>query len=200
MRTQSEQRHDGILSRPMPPTSAEGTPDPVDGDIRRLLDGERRRHAADARRREHWLRRQSAEEGTFASVLADLAERRCACAVHTGAGRAVQGTLAGLGVDYVRVRASVGERVLIPHAAITAVRQEPGSAPSTGDRRLEVGGNLLGALGDLSADEVRVALHLRDGEAITGRLGGVGVDVITVRTDAGATYVPVAALNDVTVP
>ena len=59
----------------MTPSPADWGSDRFDSDLRALTDLQRANDAADQRRREHWLRQQSAEEGTFAGVLLDLGER-----------------------------------------------------------------------------------------------------------------------------
>ncbi|CAN5733752.1 hypothetical protein BH10ACT1_BH10ACT1_00510 [soil metagenome] len=185
----------------MTPTEADGGSDGFEADVRSLTDQQRAADAADARRREHSLRAQAAEDGTFAGVLVDLAERGQQLAVSTLAGRVVRGVVHAVGADFVALRSPGGEEGLVPLDAVTAVRAEPGSTPTVGDRAVQVLATLAGSLAELAVDRPWISLHTRQGEAVVGQLRRAGRDVLSVRTDGGATtYLPLANLNDVVVP
>jgi hypothetical protein len=184
----------------MAPSDLDHGADPFDAELQRLTDHQRRAEAADARRREHWLRHQAAEDGTFAGVLLDLAERRRLVALCTVTGRVVRGTVRTVGADFVSVRATGGERSLLPLRAITSIRAEPGASPTVGDRAVEVDTSFTAVLGDLASERPSVSLHTFDGEGIAGNLRSAGRDLVTLRSDPGGTtfYVPLAAVSEIT--
>lgn len=166
--------------------------------LARLTDDQRAADAAEARRREQWLHRQAAEGGTLAGVLRDLAERGLLVAVATSAGRTIRGSVVTVGVDFVGLRAANGERVLIAIAAITALRPEPGSTATSGDRTVPGGASLGAVLAELATGGSRVSVRTNDGAAVAGRLRAVGTDVLTLQGDVSSlTYIPLARVNDV---
>ena len=170
----------------------------VDQALRDLTDDQRRSDAAEARRREQWLRRQSEEEGTFHGVLTDLVERRAPVAVHTGAGRVLRGELHTLGLDFVVVAGPGGERTVVPVTALTSVHPEPGTKSTVGDRRGCTTATLDVTLVELASDRPAVSVHTVSAERVMGRLWWVGRDVICIRADAAEHYLPMSSLNDVT--
>ncbi|QXC62393.1 hypothetical protein KSP35_06225 [Aquihabitans sp. G128] len=185
----------------MTPTDADGGPDRFDDDLRALTDHQRATDAAAERRREAALRAQSGEAGTFAGVLADLGEREQQVAVATVTGRVLRGAIRTLGTDFVGLRGLGGDGALVATGAITAVRPEPGSAPTVGDRPVTLGRTLAGVLADLAPERPYVTLHTWAGDAVAGHLRHAGVDVLELRTDAGATaYVPTAMVSDLVLP
>ena len=166
--------------------------------LARLTDDQRAVDAAEARRREQWLRRQAAEGGSLAGVLRDLAERQNLVAVGTAAGRTLRGTVVTVGGDFVGLKATNGERVLVAIAAITSLRPEPGSAATSGDRDVPSGASLGAVLSELAADGHRISVRTDDGAAMAGRLRAVGTDVLTMQGDVSSlTYIPLARVNDV---
>lgn len=185
----------------MPPTEADGGPDPLDAHLRDLTDHQRAVDAAAARRREHWLRQQATEEGHLAGVLLDLGERDRPVAVATVGGRTLRGVIATVGADFVGLRGPGGEATLIPLPAIAGVRAEPRARSTVGDRPVVVRRTLGTTLDDLAADRVQVLLHTAGGGGVAGELQRAGTDLLRVRTSAGdTTYVPLAAITDVVLP
>lgn len=184
----------------MAPGPADGGHGDLDAGLRDLTDHQRAREAADERRRAHWLHQQSADEGTFAGVLLDLGEREVALAVSTVGGRTLRGVVRTVGADFVGLRAPGGEGGLVPLGAIVAVRPEPGTAASVGDRVVEVDAALASVLATLAGERPWVSLHTRSGQGFAGELRSVGRDLLTVHGTTGPTYVPLATVSDVALP
>jgi len=185
----------------MTPADADGGSDRFAADLRALTDQQRADQAAGARRRAQSLRTQSAEAGSFAGVLVDLGEREQSLAISTLSGRTLRGVIRTIGADFVGLRGPSGEGCLVALAAIAVARAEPGAAPSLGDRVVEVDTGLAGVLAGLAPERPWLSVHTASGEALTGSLLRVGLDVLAVRSDAGATaYVPLRNLSDVVLP
>lgn len=185
----------------MTPTEADGGSASFDADLRNLTDDERAAAAADARRRQHWLHQQAADEGSLGGVLLDLGERKQLVALSTAGGRTVRGVIATMGTDFVGLRSPGSERVLVPLAAITAIRPEPGTTPTVGDRLVHVDASIGAVLHGLAAERPWVSLHTAAEDGAAGELRSVGQDVLVLRSLAGeATYVPLATVTDVVVP
>lgn len=181
---------------PPPPPPA----DPFAGLLRSVA-ADRVRDAAAARRRTHWLVRQSEEAGTFAGVLADLAERSEPLVCTTRHGRRHIGQLHALGADFVAVRSGRGGLVLVALDALAFVRTHPGAAPVTGDRALRLERRFVDVLAELSGDRPDVVVATGNAE-VRGELRAVGRDVVTLRVDghpATAAYVALAATDEVRV-
>jgi hypothetical protein len=157
--------------------------------------------AARLRAQERWLRHQAEEEGSLAGVLADVAERGAAVAMHVRGGRRHRGEVAALGSDFVALR-SAGADVIVALAAMTSVRTLPGEASTIGDRSIATSHRLVDVLAGLAAERAAV-LVLADGdEAVAGVLRSVGQDVVGVRVAGGAAvtaYIPVGAIVEVVV-
>lgn len=185
----------------MTPSTADGGSDRFDTDLRALLDLQRATDAAAQRRREHWLRQQSAEEGTFAGVLLDLGEREQLLALTTVTGRVLRGVIRTIGGDFVGLRSPAGEGALVPLKAIASISPEPGSGPTVGDRVVQVDASLSTVLGNLAAERPWVSLHTLAGMALAGELRAVGQDLLVLRCGAdGTTYVPMSTVGDVMLP
>ncbi len=183
----------------MAPDGAGGGASSFDHDLRALGDDERALAAARARRRQHWLEQQAAEEGSLRGVLLDLGERTVLLAVSTIGGRTLRGTIARIGHDFVVLLAPEGGRALVAIGAVTVVRPEPGSHPvPVGDRAVVVDTSLGAELSALAAERPWVSVRTRAGDAVTGVLRGTGRDVLVLRGDDGEpAYVPLAAVGDV---
>lgn len=170
------------------------------GDLERWAADARAREAADARVRERWLRAQAEEESSLAGVLLALAERRETVVVTTVAGRRHRGVVAGVGVDFAALQAPAGTTTLVAFAALGDVRVvDAGRRPATtGDATVELGARLGEVLAQAAGQRPRVSLHA-GAAAVVGDLRAVGADVITVRADgdAGAVYVALASLSEV---
>ena len=171
---------------------------PSEDELRRLTDDTRRADAIESRRRELWLRRQAEEEGTFHGILVDLAERQGTMAMQTRAGRVVRGRAVTLGADFVALAGAQDGTVLVPLQMVTAVSPEPGTLPSAGDRAETTSTSFANAVADLAADRPTVTVYTHGSGRVTGTLWSVGQDFGVVRAPAGDTYVPFAAVNDLT--
>lgn len=177
------------------------TVDTVDARIREFTDEQRAADAAEARRREHWLRRQASEEGTFDGVLLDLGEREQLLAVSTVTGRVLRGVVRTIGGDFLGLRAPSGEGALVPLRSVTTVRPEPGSRPTVGDRLVQMDATLISVLANLATQRPQTSLHTLGGEGFTGLLHSVGQDLLVLQGPSGEeTYVPMVALADVMFP
>jgi sRNA-binding regulator protein Hfq len=155
--------------------------------------------AARERSRAAWLQRQAEDEGTFAGVLADLAERGRAVVVHLHNGRRHRGALAALGADFVILANGEGREVLVRRDAIASVHTLPGEPLTIGDRLVISEATLGEALSALGEERARVlVMGLDAGAGVRGELRSVGADVLTVRQDGGATaYVALASVAEV---
>lgn len=171
---------------------------PSDHELREMTDRVRAQEAAVARRRQRSLLHQSAEDGTFAGVLTDLAERRTSIALHTRAGRLLRGTIRTLGSDYVGLVGPGGDQMFVPLTAITGVRPEPGTRPTVGDRRERWAATMHAVLVELMTERPTVAVYTVGGDRVPGLLWATGRDVVSIRRGAdGDCYVPLDAVNDV---
>lgn len=172
-------------------------------DVRRLLDSQRAHEAADARSRERWLRQQSAEEATLTGVLVAAAERDMRVALRTVTGRSRQGSIVGVGVDFVRVRVDHGPDVLVALTAIAVVTPLGSVEPisSAGGRTADL--TLAEALGRVAPEHPAVTVWCSDGGSpIVGTLRSVGRDVVVVNVDgeqATHCHVALPAVVEVTV-
>lgn len=169
----------------------------ADAALQAMIDRQRRADAAGERRREHWLSRQAAEEGTLAGVLTDLGERAEPVAVATVARRTLHGLVTTVGVDFVGLIGPTDEVLLVPLDAVTTVRAEPGGRITLGDRTVHAAATLDVTLSGFAVDRPRIVLHTWAGEAVSGDLWEVGRDLVVVRGSAsGRAYVPLDAVND----
>jgi hypothetical protein len=175
--------------------------DPLAARIDRWAADARVDEAARLRARERWLRHQAEEEGSLAGVLADVAERGAAVALHVRGGRRHRGEIAALGSDFVALR-SAGADVIVALHAVTSVRTLPGEATTIGDRSTGTSHRLVDVLAGLAVERAAVLLVLADGDAVAGVAVSVGQDVVGVRVAGGAAvtaYVPVGAIVEVSV-
>lgn len=165
------------------------------------------RHAAEvaARSERHQRLQRASEVATWMGTLEDLAERRLAVVVHLAGSRKVRGSLIAAEPDLVALQSEVGQLVVVRAAAVRVLRPQHGvvAAVATGDRRRVAGRRFVEVLQELTEDRVRVLLGLADlGEPVVGRLRALGDDVVTVAlesTPRGLAYLPLAAVQDVTV-
>lgn len=142
--------------------------------------------AARSRARTAWLARQAAEEGTFAGVLVDLAERGAAVVVHLHNGRRHRGRITLVGRDFCGLRTGAGRDVLVAERGLASVRTLPGDAVTVGDRPVRADLTFAETLAALADHRVRVLAVGHDGDdAVSGELRSVGADVLTVRLDGG---------------
>lgn len=186
----------------------EGPPfhEPVPGEadlvahLTRWLAEQRVDDAANARSRERWLRQQAEEEGTFAGVLLDLAERQRPVVLATGPTRRLRGRLRAVGRDFCLLGTDRGVNVVVAHRAVSSVRLEPHARPLTGDRAVVASTGLMETLAELAGTRPRVLVVTRPGEPLAGVLRAVGSDVLTLRLDGdppATVYVPAASVAEV---
>jgi hypothetical protein len=154
-----------------------------------------------ARRRSHerWLLQQAEEEGSFAGVIADLAERRAHVAVHTPASCHF-GQIDVVGVDFAGVRSPTGAEALVSLAAVSSLRTQPGEPLTLGDRVVTTHLSLAEVLTRLAAERERLMVGPRSGDALIGTLRSVGDDVVVLRLDgeapAGTAYLPLQSVGE----
>lgn len=173
-----------------------------DADFDRFLGELAGDEAARSRQEEAWLRRQAEEEAQFTGVALDLAEQAATVTVRTTTGRQHHGVVAAVADDFLVVRGASGAPVLLPYAAVAALRPGPGTGPVTAGspRRPLLGTRFAQALAGVAADRPRVGLVLHGGEAMGGELQAAGVDVLTLRLEGGGAvaYVRADAVAEVT--
>lgn len=165
----------------------------------------RAEEAAGSRSREAFLRRSAAEEGSFAGVLVDLAERGDPVLVTAAGGRRLRGHLVAVGSDFVALRTGDGREVLLAHRGIASVTTEERVSATAGDRPVVLPIGLAEALAVLAEDRPRVlvvTLVATDGadRGVAGELRAVGRDVVVLRLEGvgqRAAYVPMANVAEV---
>jgi hypothetical protein len=157
--------------------------------------------AARSRQEEAWLRRQAEEEARFTGAALDLAEQGATVTARTVTGRQHHGVVAAVAEDFLVLRHAGSPPVLLPYAAIAALRPAPGNATTEAGspRRPLLGTRFAQALAGVAADRPRVGLVLHGGEAMGGELRSVGVDLLTLRLEGSSTvYVRVDAVAELT--
>ncbi len=154
--------------------------------------------AAHQRAEGRWLQRQAEEEGTFAGILTDLAERTTSVVVHLGNGRLHRGAITALGADFAVIRTGARD-VVVRLDAITSVHTLVHERVAVGDRPA-VGALTMGeALAALAEERPRLLLIGADAtHPVRGELRAVGRDVARVREDGGGTaYVALASVVEI---
>lgn len=167
--------------------------------------GEIRADAArDHRRREHWLRRQAADDASLTGVLVDLAEQGHLVRVTTTGGGRHLGRVRGAGAEVV-VLESGRHRVVIAADAVSTVQAAPGEQTVTSPTGHRVGDDPT-TLGDLLShavgDAEEVTLVTRTGQVLVGELVAVGRDVVMVRPDrrTPVVYARLESLSEALLP
>jgi hypothetical protein len=161
--------------------------------------------AAQLRRREHWLRRQAAEDASVAGVLVDHAEHGSTLAITTRSGNRHVGRVRGAGSELVTLELT-GARVVIELDAIDTIRALPGSdhrAPTPVGHRSRADDTSMAEVLALAGDgRTDVTLVTRSGECVAGELVAVGRDLAMVRPpeDGPLVYVPVASVSEALLP
>ena len=158
--------------------------------------------AARSRARTAWLERQAAEEGTFAGVLVDLAERGAPVVVHLHNGRRHRGVLTLVGRDFCGLRTSSGREVLVAERGLASVRTLPGEVVTVGDRLVRTDLGFVEAIAALAEHRLRVQVVGHDpADAVAGELRSVGADLVTVRLDGagGTAYVSSSSVLELSV-
>lgn len=161
--------------------------------------------ASQLRRREHWLRRQAADDVSVAGVLLDHAERGTSVAVTTLGGVRHVGRVSGSSTEVVVLECE-RTRVLVAIDAVATVQTVPGPVGGTSDpvghRTARDHTTLADLLSHLVEGEVDVTLGLRGGDKVAGRLVSVGRDVALVRpSDRGPlVYARLSSVSDASFP
>jgi hypothetical protein len=146
--------------------------------------------AATRRARLRNLVDQAAAEGTFAGVLADLAEQRTGVVVVLDSGREHRGRIVGLGDDFVAIEDGAAEDsapTFVAVRAITFVRALR-ARQGGGASRVVTGRTLADVLTEMAAEHAMVRLMTAQGEVV-GQLRAVGRDVATVRLSGRGEHV-----------
>jgi hypothetical protein len=137
------------------------------------------------RRREHWLRRQAADDASLTGVLVDLAEQGHLVRVTTSGGGRHLGRVVGAGAAVVVMESGM-HRILVAVDAVTTVQAAPGEHDVTSPVGHRVGDDpttLADLLSHAVGDGAEVTLTMRSGQVVTGELVSVGHDVVLVRPD-----------------
>lgn len=158
--------------------------------------------AAGRRSRERWLRHQAEEEGSFAGVLRDLAERGVPIAVRVRGGRVHHGRIQVVGRDFVAITADGPGDALLALGLVSSVTIRPGEPVTVGDHQAPSRLSLVHVLTGLCAERERVMLVVDDGAStVVGTLQALGRDVVTIQLDGdrhrGTAYVPLGSLGAV---
>ncbi|MGD9796761.1 MAG: hypothetical protein AB7H43_02235 [Acidimicrobiia bacterium] len=166
---------------------------PADPLLVRLLDEARLAHVRASDDRRHVLAGVAAASATLVGTLADLADAGRPLTVRTRGGRRHAGSLVLVGLDFAVVEGAAGQ-LWCPLRAMAGVAA--GGSPVTAGAGSAADLVLVDALALLAETEPRVAVDLSSGEAVAGELAGVGVDVVRLRLDGGASlYVPSDSLD-----
>ena len=149
----------------------------------------------------YWLGRQSAEETSLRGVLVDLAEGGSSAVIVVRGSGPCPGTVRLVGDDFAVVE-SVPGQLLVPLAAVEAIRSAPGRSLPRGRLVALSGVTLRCLLTELSADRPRMVATSTSGERSAGELRSVGADVIrmvdpTTRSDV---LVPLESVCEVLLP
>lgn len=149
--------------------------------------------AARNRSRRAWLRRLRDEDRSVVSVLLGAVRTGDRCCVGTVAGELHSGVAVAVGTDVVVLDAGGGTTVFVALDAITEIGA--GRATADGDRAPR---SLADALRLLDpGTELRITTRA-GGTVRSGRLVGVGTDVVTVERNVDLLlHVPLAALVSV---
>ncbi len=138
--------------------------------------------AATERRKQWWLRRQAEEQASLVGVVLDLAERGRPVVLSDRSGGSHRGRLSLVGADVVVIETGRGD-IVVPLAALTAVRPDPGAASTIGDRRAESDVDLVTVMTVIAGDRPRVMVALDGGETLSGDLVSAGLDVLRLLVD-----------------
>lgn len=172
--------------------------------LRRLVDDEWARAAAEERGRTRRLREQAAEESTLAGALLDAAEAGVAVRLRTSGGRDHQGMVLGVGSDFCALRLRGGRWLYAAIGAVSSLRVEPGVRAGDPSRRAEPADQSLAeVLAHLAPERPRVMLWAgADPEPVVGELRAVGEDVATVAAEGAGrplVYVRLGAITEAAV-
>ncbi len=172
-------------------------------ELRRWAGEARAVDAAKARSRQQWLRRQAAEEATFAGVALDLAEHSATVLLKTTAGRAHRGRLVGVARELAVLRTEGrGVTIIVPWVAVASLRaRRDRPTPDPGPRSLPLDLGLADVLSVVAGSRPRILVGFSQAqELVAGELQSVGTDVMTLRVDAdppATVYIRLASVTEV---
>lgn len=195
--------HPGTLTAIRPRVPTRFGPAMAFDELERWAAGARARDAADSRMRERWLRQQATEDSSLRDVLTGLAAGGQLTTLTTTAGARHQTQVLGIGDDFVALGPRDGPGFVLVGLAYVASVTAAGEGPKLGSDDRGAGGmaglTLLDMLAQASGH--RPLVRARAGtEMVTGELGGVGADIVTLRTEGPAAtdvYVALLALSEV---
>jgi hypothetical protein len=166
--------------------------DALSGAMAEWAADQRADHAARARSRVDWLRRQAAEAATLAGVLIDLAERSAYVTLETRAGP-YDGRVEVVTTGLCALRRIEGGVTLVALPAVTALHSPDRLA--TGDRTPAIELDMGGALSALSADRTEVTIALAGGREVGGVLETVGTELVGLQRNHRSELVVLAAVT-----
>jgi hypothetical protein len=166
--------------------------DALSGAMAEWAADQRADHAARARSRVDWLRRQAAEAATLAGVLIDLAERAAPVRLETQAGPH-DGRVEVVTTGLCALRRRDGSVTLVALSAVTALHSS--DALATGDRAPAIELDMAGALCALCADRSAVTIAVVGGSQVVGALETVGTELVSVKGDRGLVLVVLDAVT-----
>ncbi|MBK5223046.1 MAG: hypothetical protein JJE52_09250 [Acidimicrobiia bacterium] len=155
--------------------------------------------ASQLRRREHWLRRQAADDATMCGVLVDHAERRSVITLTTVGGGRHTGIAVGAGAEVVVLHAGSTRIIVAIDAVATVQATDIGHAPvnPVGHRVGDDPTTMADLLSHAVDDRPEITLVTRGGGAVEGELRAIGRDLVMVRPERGAlVYVRLASVSE----
>ncbi len=161
---------------------------PASGVTARFLADARTEESSRSRARRHWLRQQAVEGATFGGLLRSLAEGGREARVMVD-GWEVVGSIGLAGATVVAVETSSGP-AWVAARAIDGVAALGEEGPAGDDRPLEAGPSWLPLLAGLQEERHQIEIRTA-GRWVDGRIVGVGIDVVTLATRLGTTYLPI---------
>lgn len=170
-------------------------PDPIDRELRSLLDRSRADDAVAERRRRSALRRQAAESGTFVGSVIDLAEQGVIVTVVAGDGHHARGRIRSVGADFVGLVDEGGDTVLVCLDSASMLRAEPGTARTLGDRSARASATLMDVL--VGETDRELAVRTIWNEAVTGTLESAGSDLLVLRSAGRPIYLARRGITEV---
>lgn len=156
-----------------------------------------------ARRREHWLKRQASEDATLAGALLDYSERKSLLSIETLTGSEYVGVLQGAGSSLVAMQTNAHQVFINLNSifSVNLLRDRHTHAIPVGHRMSLIHTVLADVLRQASADRPEVVVRSWAGNSIEGTLRAVGRDVVELRRDTGSSsYVPLPSISEVLLP
>lgn len=123
-----------------------------------------------ARSRQRWLRQQSWEDSSIASLCVHLAEIDASATLHCVDGRLLRGRIHAVGVDFLELSNAASRTSFVPLAVVAAL--ETLSPLAGGGRRLPTAPTLSDVLSALADAEEQLTCSLLGSAETGGRLSG----------------------------